>query len=93
LLREYQSPQALLDAITVPGFHMMDQWQAQKLAQVQIKASVALYSEIVAEELMGVQIEPVVDLDTFLEHKLGALGPEVPVAVLPEGPMSIPYLS
>ena len=93
LLREYQSPQALLDAITVPGFHMMDQWQAQKLAQVQITASVALYSEIVAEELMGVQIEPVVDLDTFLEHKLGALGPEVPVAVLPEGPMSIPYLS
>ena len=93
LLREHQSPQALLDAISAPGFHTMDQWQAQKLAQVQLRASVALYSEIMAEELIGIQIEPIADLDIFLEQKLNGLGLDVPVAVLPEGPMSIPYLA
>lgn len=92
LLLDHESPQALLDTIYTPGFHMLDQWQAQKLAQVQLKAAVALYSEIPVEEVTNVGLEPISDLAVYLGRKVGELGPDEPVAVLPEGPMTIPYL-
>ena len=92
LLRDHDSPQAILDTVYTPGFHMLDQWQAQKLAQVQRKADVALYSEIAAKEIRGVRLEPIDDLNQYLQDKCEALGADTPVAVLPEGPMTIPYL-
>ena len=93
LLLEHDSPEALLDTIFTPGFHMLDQWQAQKLAQVQAKAQVALFSELSAAALERVQITPIVDLDAFLQAKYAELGAEIPMAILPEGPMTIPYLA
>ena len=93
LLLDHDSPQALLDTIYTPGFHMLDQWQAQKLAQVQLKAAVSLYSEIPAAEIAKVRLEPISDMNQFLLQKREALGAETAVAVLPEGPMTIPYLA
>jgi hypothetical protein len=90
---DHESPQALLDTINAPGFHMLDQWQAQKLAQVQLKASIALYSEIPEEAVARVHLEPISDLDDFLRGKVDQYGSDAPIAVLPEGPMTIPYLS
>ncbi len=72
---------------------MLDQWQAQKLAQVQCKARLALYSELPAEEVARVQLEPILDLDGYLQREVAELGPQTPIAVLPEGPMTIPYLA
>ena len=92
LLVEHDSPQALLDTIFSPGFHMLDMWQAQKLAQVQLKAHIALYSELNAAELSRIRIEPIADINLYLQEKCRTMGPETPVAVLPEGPMTIPYL-
>ena len=92
LLLDHDSPQALLDTIYTPGFHMLDQWQAQKLAQVQLKANIALYSEIPPAAVSKVRLQPIVDLNYFLEEKREELG-DIPVAVLPEGPMTIPYLA
>jgi len=37
-------------------------------------------------------LEPVVDLQRRLDEELERRGPDAPVAVLPEGPMTIPYL-
>jgi nickel-dependent lactate racemase len=92
LLVEHDSPQALLDTIFTPGFHMLDMWQAQKLAQVQLKAQVALYSELNTADVSRVRIEPIVDMDSFLQEKCKSIGSDTPVAILPEGPMTIPYL-
>ncbi len=92
LLLAHHSPQALLDTIYAPGFHMLDQWQVQKLAQVQLKAQVALYSELPAEGVADVRIEPIANLNDFIRQKLDELGANVPIALLPEGPMTIPYL-
>lgn len=91
LLLDHDSPQALLDTIYAPGFHMLDQWQAQKLAQVQLKARVALYSEIAPAEIARVGLQPIGDLNAFLQQQRDKLG-DISVAVLPEGPMTIPYL-
>ncbi|HVF28608.1 MAG TPA: nickel-dependent lactate racemase, partial [Pyrinomonadaceae bacterium] len=40
LLFEHDSPQAILDTILAPGFSMYDQWEAQLLAMILLKARV-----------------------------------------------------
>jgi hypothetical protein len=37
-------------------------------------------------------VEPVVDVGSRLAEELRRVGRDAPVAVLPEGPMTIPYL-
>jgi nickel-dependent lactate racemase len=93
LLFEHSSPRSLLDTILTPGFSMYDQWEAQLLAIIRLKARVGLYSELDAEEVRRAHLEPVVDISEELEREIRRLGSDVPVAVLPEGPMTIPYLS
>ncbi len=93
LLREHASPQAILDAIAQPGFCVFDQWQAQLLALILLKARVGIFSEIEAEELRRCHLEPVADLSARITDELGRIGAEAPIAVLPEGPMTIPYLA
>ena len=93
LLLEHDSPKALLETIYQPGFHMLDQWQAQKLAQVQHKANVSLYSEIPEAEVIKVRLQPIGNLNDYLQQKHTELGDDTPVAILPEGPMTIPYLA
>ena len=36
----------MLETIFRPGFHMLDQWQVQKFAEVALRAQVAIYSEL-----------------------------------------------
>jgi lactate racemase len=92
LLVEHDSPRALLDTIEAPGFSMYDQWEAQLLALVRLKARVGLYSEIPPDEVMRAHLEPVDDVAAAVARELDRRGRDAPVAVLPEGPMTIPYL-
>ncbi len=93
LLLDHDSPRALLDTIESPGFSMYDQWEAQLLALVQLKARVGLFSEIPADEVRRAHLEPVADVAAAVADELGRRGKDTPVAVLPEGPMTIPYLA
>ena len=93
LLYEHSSPQAMLETIFRPGFHMLDQWQVQKFAEVALRAQVAIYSELEPEAVARAGLIPVADLNEHIRTADGAnLGDDAPVAVLPEGPMTIPYL-
>jgi nickel-dependent lactate racemase len=92
LLFEHASARAMLDAILAPGFSMYDQWEAQLLAMICLKTRVGLYSEIDATEVERAHLEPVSDVGARLAAELQAMGNDVPIAVLPEGPMTIPYL-
>jgi nickel-dependent lactate racemase len=92
LVFDHNSPQAILDTIMAPGFHMQDQWQAQLLALILLKARVALYSELDPAEVRRAHLEPIADLNAFIAAQLKRLGPDAPVAVLPEGPLTIPYV-
>jgi nickel-dependent lactate racemase len=92
LLFDHGSPAALLATITAPGFSLYDQWEAQLLAGVLLKARVGLYSDLPAEDVRRAHLEPVADVEAALAAELARLGPDVPVAVLPEGPMTIPYV-
>lgn len=92
LLFDYPAPQALLDAITAPGFSVYDQWEAQLLAIVALRARVGLKSDLDDAEVRRAHLEPVADLGRRIAAELDARG-NVPIAVLPEGPMTIPYLA
>jgi lactate racemase len=92
LLFDHDSPKALLETIMAPGFSMFDQWQVQLLAGILLKARVGLYSELPPEDVRRAHLEPVGDLEAALADELRRLGPDTPVAVLPEGPMTIPYV-
>ncbi|HEX7486090.1 MAG TPA: nickel-dependent lactate racemase [Vicinamibacterales bacterium] len=93
LMTGHASPKAVLDTIMTPGFSMYDQWEAQLLALILLKARVGLFSEIAADEVRAAHIEPVGDLRRRLAEELARHGADTPVAVLPEGPMTIPYLA
>ena len=93
LLFEHASPRALLDTILAPGFSVYDQWEAQLLAMICLKSKVGLYSEIATTDVERAHLEPVADVSERLSAELRRLGEDAPVAVLPEGPMTIPYLA
>jgi nickel-dependent lactate racemase len=92
LLFNHGSPRALLDTISSPGFSRYDQWEAQRLAIIALKARVGLYSDLDPDEVRRAHLEAVADIGTRLREELRRRG-DVPIAVLPEGPMTIPYLA
>lgn len=92
LLFEHESPEAILKTILAPGFSMYDQWEAQMLAMVLLKARVGLFSEIAPEEVSRAHLQPVADIGEQVGAELERIGGGAPIAVLPEGPMTIPYL-
>ena len=92
LLFDHDSPRALLDTIEAPGFSLYDQWEAQLLAIIQLKARVGLYGELSPWDLRKIGIEPLADIGEAVGKELERIGAEAPVAVLPEGPQTIPYV-
>ncbi|HKX29043.1 MAG TPA: nickel-dependent lactate racemase [Blastocatellia bacterium] len=92
LLFDHDSPQAILDTILAPGFSLYDQWEAQLLALIRLKARVGLYSEIPPDEVRRAHLEPVEEIAAFVAGELNRIGQDAPIAILPEGPMTIPYL-
>jgi len=92
LLFEHGTPKAILDTVLAPGFSMFDQWEAQMLAMILVRARAGLYSEISDDEIRRAHVEPIKDVSARLAAELKKVGKDAPVAVLPEGPMTIPYL-
>jgi nickel-dependent lactate racemase len=92
MLLEYSSPEEMLEAIYSPGYSTYDQWQVQLFAQILQRARVALYSEIPPDDVRSAHLEPVADITAAISEELKNVGQDAPVAVLPEGPMTVPYL-
>jgi nickel-dependent lactate racemase len=93
LLFDHPSPRAVLDAIAAPGFSLYDQWEAQLLALIRLKARVGLLSELADEDVRRAHLEPIADVGAAVARERERVGKDAPVAVLPEGPQTIPYLS
>jgi nickel-dependent lactate racemase len=93
LLFDHDSPRAVLDTIEAPGFSLFDQWEAQLLALIRLKARVGLHSELAEDEVRRAHLEPIADVAAAVARELERIGPGASVAVLPEGPQTIPYVS
>ena len=92
LLFKYSSPREMLDAITTSSKVIIDQWTAQLLAQILLKCRVGYFGEIPADQIKRAGLEHVADIGKRVSEELARIGKDAPVAVLPEGPMTIPYV-
>ena len=86
------TPQELLDMISEPSFSMFDQWQVQVQAIIQLKADCYLYSLLDEDTVRRAKFKPSADPAKTLAELLERFGPEARVAVLPYGPLTIPYV-
>ncbi|HQP48886.1 MAG TPA: nickel-dependent lactate racemase [Spirochaetota bacterium] len=87
-----ETPEELLAMINGPGFSMIEQWQVQKLAQILAEKKVYLYSGLPASNVRYAHMEPIhspAGLSSILKEK--SLNNER-IAVVPWGPVTIPYL-
>lgn len=91
LLRSGRDPEAVLQTILKPGFRAPEQWQAQILALVRRRARLMLYSSLPPEAARAAHLEPCADIAAAVANELKAAGPAARVAVLPQGPLTIPY--
>lgn len=92
LLREARSPEEILTLLATPGFVRPEQWQAQIQALIQRRARVLVHSMIPDDVLRAAHLEPCPDIASAVREELARRGPQSRVAVLPQGPLTIPYL-
>jgi lactate racemase len=92
LLRMRPTPRELLAMIEAPDFALYDQWQAQSQALVQCRADVYLRSSLAPKTVRDAMLTPIDDVDATLAALLERYGPGARVAVLPEGPQTVPFL-
>ena len=92
ILRMRDSPGRILEMVTDPGFSMYDQWEAQKLAMIQLWSGIHLLSELPRRAVMEAHLTPVDTLESTLGRLTEKHGCQPRIAVLPQGPQTIPYL-
>ena len=93
LLQMASTPRELLDIIAGFESPIQDQWQAQVQAQVQLKADVYVKnSHLDAATLRSVLLNPCESVGDTVAALLARYGPDASICVLPEGPMTIPYV-
>lgn len=94
ILKLGETPQALLDLIMSDGFHMHDQWQVQVQAQIQRRADIHLHTAgLTDEQIRLAHLERCEDVATTVERLADAAGSGARIAVLPQGPQTIPYVA
>ncbi len=93
LLKEASSGEEILAMLATPGFVRPEQWQAQIQSLIQRKAKVLVKSSLPDEIIRGAYLEPCHDIGAAVREALARSGETGRVAVLPQGPLTIPYLA
>lgn len=92
ILQMRSTPQELLDLINGEDFSVFDQWQVQVQALIQTKAECYLYSTLDPETVRKALLTPVDNVEAAVNSLLQKFGPGARLAVLPLGPLTIPYV-
>ena len=102
MLLEADSSAQLLEMISQPGFHKLDQWQIQVLALLQQKAKIYVYSDYLDRETVESRLLLYVeDMEALVRSLATGLTTgsrrqhrreQIRIGVLPEGPLTIPYV-
>ena len=92
LWRSTRSPEEILEKLAQPGFRHPEQWQVQIQALIQRRAQVLVHSSLPDDVVRAAHLTPCPDISAAVRERLAGLGPEARVAVLPQGPLTVPYL-
>lgn len=94
LLKEAGSPQAILEMLARPGFSEHDQWQVQVQAKIQLNADVYVYSDGLSDrQIQDALFLPCRDIEATVGRLVDKYGSKSSICVLPEGPLTIAYVS
>jgi nickel-dependent lactate racemase len=93
LLRADSSPEEILTRLTTPGFVRPEQWQAQIQALIQRKARVLLHSSLSDAQVRAAHLVPCHDIESEVQQNLANHPNSFRLGVLPQGPLTIPYLT
>jgi lactate racemase len=92
ILRSAAGPAELLALLATPGFSRPEQWQAQLQALIQQQARVLLYSSLSDDIVRAAHLTPCHDIGATIGELLSRRPNGTRIAVLPQGPLTIPYL-
>ena len=93
LLSEAGSPADLLETIRRPEFSARDTWQAQIHACICQEARVCFYSEHLSDkQIRSAFMTPCRDISAFVQMLIEQAKTSLKICVLPDGPLTIPYL-
>ena len=92
-LREHDTVDDLDAHLRAAHVPTLDQWQAQVLVQILKRNRVNLYSTLGPETVRQCKLIPIDDLQQALDHEIQSFGKGASVALLPEGPLTIPILT
>lgn len=88
LLKDALGPDDFMRQLGEPAFSVHDQWQVQVQAQIQRRARVYVRADGLSDrQLRDAWFEPIRDISSLVQNLGGT------VAVIPEGPQTIPYVA
>jgi nickel-dependent lactate racemase len=92
LLREAGGPEEILALLMQPGFQRPEQWQAQIQSLISKRARILLYSNLPPEIVRAAHLTPCPDVSEAVVQELARSSNGSRIAVLPQGPLTVPYL-
>jgi lactate racemase len=94
ILKMAKTPPELLGIVSSPDFSLFDQWEAHVQVMIQQKARVILKcSGLSDDEVRDALLEPCHSIAETVAELVKEYGPQAKIAVMPEGPQTIPYLA
>ncbi len=90
LLHSVNHPDEILEKVAQPGFAWPEQWQGQIQALIQRRATVCLVSSLPEAAVRAAHLQPCRSVEHFLAEYCGG---NTRIAVLPQGPLTVPYLA
>jgi len=89
LLRSVPDGEALLTKLSEPGFSWPEQWQGQIQSLIQRRAEIQVHSSLDDDTIRAAHLVPCHDIAEVVRQRCK---PGTRIAVLPQGPLTIPYL-
>jgi lactate racemase len=92
LLRSVASGEELLAKLNSPGFVWPEQWQGHIQSLIQRRAEIQIHTAMDDATVRAAHLVPCPDIAGAVRAKLGPKPNGQRIAVLPQGPLTIPYL-
>jgi nickel-dependent lactate racemase len=89
LLRNFPDGESLLQRLSEPGFAFPEQWQSQIQALIQRRAEIQVFSSLDDAVVRAAHLVPCKNIEGAIAARLT---PETRIAVLPQGPLTVPYI-
>ena len=91
LMLEGKTPEDVIQSVYEKE-PILDQWQAQVLGNILKRAEVDVFTAMNADLVRNCKMSVIDDLDAAVQAHIKTLGAGACVAILPDGPLTIPYV-